>query len=479
MSLTVVAPRFGGVPLAGHVCEIDRPGLIPMPVRRTVLDEGGRAVLTGLRPGTYVLSISRNGLWLITSRLEEEEDEEGNVALKHMVSAGRHGTALLTRQVNVVAGADPVLDFSALEGARIAGRIESQTAGKAAWIVRLMEGPGFERPVAETHPDEEGRFAFERVAPGSYVVTATGVMGGRAEITAPCEVRSPDGTVEVVLRTGTGLVSGTVIDAGGQPVAEAMILMLPEGPARDALRREPRTLDDLVTMLVAHAESREDGAFEVPELRAGTYTLLCVRGNCLAREPIRLADGERRRADIRLAEPSLFPVTIRLAGPAPGDGTVRVRDEDGGFLVAAALEAERLDGDEGNVFRYHLSPGRYRIDAFADDLAPRLDQALEVSGPSEIALTLEPGVKLTLVIEDSHGPVSGRVVELLDRGLRVGGDMMRDPFLFAPPRTDAEGRAVFPHVLPGNYAVRVDGQDAVVVDVGRAPAERSVRIGPQ
>jgi len=482
-ALTVVAPRLGGVPLAGHVCELDRPGLIPMPVRRGVLDDLGRAAFAGLRTGTYVLSISKDGLWKITCSSGEEEDEEGNPRITHKVNVGRSGTVLLTRQVDVRAGADQVLDLSSTEGARVTGRIETQSDAKEAWIVRLMEGPGFERTAGETHPDAEGRFTFERVAPGSYLVVATGVLGGGPEITAPCEVRAAEGVVEVVLQAGTGALFGTVLGPTGIPLPKATVFVLPDdGRLRDVARREPRTLDDLITLLVAHAESGEDGEFEMPELSPQAYSVFCASGSRLGHATLRLAAGERQRVDFRLDDNNLFPATIRLAGPEgrPVKGTVRLRGEEGGFLVAVAVEAERPGQEATDPFLYHLARGRYRVDAFGEDLAPRFDRLIEVEGPEDTAIVLEAGAALTLLIESGNGALSGHEVDLVDEsGFRVRGDAFRDPVLATPPRTDASGRVVFPHIVPGKYTVRVDGREQGTVEMGSGPAERKVGLGPQ
>ncbi len=470
-SLTVVAPRLDGQLAAGYVCEVDRASLFPMPFVSARFDEEGRASFAPLRPGAYVVSVSKDGAWQITMTTEEKTDAEGRPAISRQSSINHESDAVLLKKAIVLKeGAHEVLDLSGIGGARIAGRLFLE-GDPRPWRIRLLAG---DDEVASTSPDGEGRFQFLKVAPGTYRVAAH--RHGMGEVAADCEVAAGDEAVSVRLQVPQGEVSGLVTGPDGRPLAGVTIHAV-ETARLDRLRRELRHIDDLAGF-GSTVESGEDGTFRFGGIPAGGYTLFCAKDGFLARQELDLEQGQRRRVDIHLDATHLHRVTLRLTDERgdPVRGHLLVRGAKGGFLTAVALS---LDEAAADSFTLHLEDGRYLFDLFAEGRAPLRGRAVDVRGPTALAIRLERGVAATLVFARAEGPVAGAALEVRDhRGLRLPRDVLPFQVLLDPRpwRTDARGRVVLPHVLPGRYTVHRDDKEIGDFRVGRTPIQARIHL---
>ncbi len=148
----------------------------------------------------------------------------------------------------------------------------------------------------------------------------------------------------------------------------------------------------------------------------------------------------------------------------------------GGFLTAIALSLDEAAADN---FTLHLEDGRYLFDLFAEGRAPLRGRAVDVRGPTALAIRLERGVGVTLVVASARGPVAGAALEVRDhRGLRLPRDVLPFQVLLdpCPWRTNARGRVVLPHVLPGRYTVHRDGKEIGDFRVGRTAIQARIRL---
>ncbi|MCA9706565.1 MAG: carboxypeptidase regulatory-like domain-containing protein [Myxococcales bacterium] len=189
-------------------------------------DDQGRFQLTGLRDADYELTAEADG--------------------------GRQRVSVVARP-----GADAVLrlaDLGALEGqVTLDGRpLESFTV--------RVEGPSSH---AVDVRDASGRYALGRLDPGRYRVTVSTAEGsGRAEVTVD---EGQTARQDVVLEH-LAKVTGRIVDAQGQPVAGA-VLMLGEGAdGRVSIESDGEQ---------EHDTTDEDGRFEV-RCASGSRALLAL-----------------------------------------------------------------------------------------------------------------------------------------------------------------------------------------------------------
>jgi len=170
---------------------------------------------------------------------------------------------------------------------RLAGQVTAEGTNAPIASARVILMPaarpaGPFGPPAQTITDQEGRFAFERVAPGEYRVDVQ--KAGYAPLSDPFAnnrqtTRVAAGrTTAVELRLQKGAaISGRVIDAMGEPVAEVRVMAmrrLPEraAPAAPGAPGAPRW----IPAGGAGQQTNDLGEFRVPGLPAGEYLLAAM-----------------------------------------------------------------------------------------------------------------------------------------------------------------------------------------------------------
>lgn len=197
--------------------------------------------------------------------------------------------------------------------------------------------------------DEQGRFSFERVPPGRYVLEFSSrdhLPFERPITLAPSRFDPPRLDVGRVELSGAFVIRGRVTDALGDPVPRARISL-------PSLADSPTSTTD------------RGGVFELRGVSPGTYELVAehVRaGLARARRPVR---GEAREivSDIEVRLPNRLLVDDRTIDPALVRGvamTLRVRGSavvvdwlaPGGTAEAAGLQVDdrliSVDGEEAS-----------------------------------------------------------------------------------------------------------------------------------
>ncbi|MHC4547377.1 MAG: sigma-70 family RNA polymerase sigma factor [Planctomycetota bacterium] len=177
------------------------------------------------------------------------------------------------------------------------------------------------------------------------------------------------------------------------------------------------------------------------------------------------AEGEpsaRAVATVRAsAEKAAERDAARRPPPGPGlvTGTVRLADGRLPLRVKVTLrnrygrEERTFETGADGSFRFDgVAAGRYYVQASHPDFASRTRSAQvtesEGAGPLDIVLT-SGGSVLVRAIGPGHGPVPDQVVRVRrDRSGSVGFSGRIVP---QGPRTDAEGKILFEHLLPGRY----------------------------
>lgn len=147
-----------------------------------------------------------------------------------------------------------------------------------------------ERNHQETRTDEDGEFAFERVAAGAWNIRAE--MERMEPAQDEIEVAANENTeVDLVLGgggggdDGVGSVSGMVINERREAVGGVAITLMNE-------RRE----------VVGETETDDAGEFSFEEVDAGSYTVLAQLGDLAALEQIRVAADQNTEVILVLGD---------------------------------------------------------------------------------------------------------------------------------------------------------------------------------
>jgi hypothetical protein len=303
-------------------------------------------------------------------------------------------------------------------GASIVGRVEERSGEPVAFceiwrvaadvpLATLLQS--YQKPVDTAATDRDGRFRFEDVPAGTWLVGPPQVSRWDAEartadalcaVAQPVRVEPSSTQIDVVIRVDRGLyVSGTVLDAGDAAVQQCMVQL---------------TMED--TGLFESGEPDASGHFKIGPLPAGECSLQVGgwNGKYAQTEPIRVRSGA-----------SDVVVRVHVGGSIRGrviDASGQLRDaelvfsragEDDGWMMTSAFD--------GKVEISGLLPGTYALSATSGGsfgmrggLVVRMGEALE-----NIDVLLEPGARLKLRYNGARAFAS---FEILAAGLLVGGD---------------------------------------------------------
>ena len=163
---------------------------------------------------------------------------------------------------------------------RIAGRVMVEGTNTAVAGARIILLPTARRmgpigPPLQAVTDQNGRFVFERVAPGAYRIDAqkTGLVPlnllGQNRTTDVVAGRSVE--LDLQLQKG-GVIAGRLLDPSGEPLPDARIM---------ALRRVtlPGALPRLIGAAGPGTQTNDLGEFRVSGLAPGEYYVAAmVRG---------------------------------------------------------------------------------------------------------------------------------------------------------------------------------------------------------
>jgi protocatechuate 3,4-dioxygenase beta subunit len=305
--------------------------------------------------------------------------------------------------------------------------------------------------------DAEGLFVLKGLdeEEAAVLVQAAGFRPGLVRIPVSADGADPAGEpAEIKLDRGAAL-EGRVLDADGNPVAEASVSVL----------RHPS--EPFVGLLPA-ATDRE-GRYRLKGVGPGSYDVT-VEAPGMAptlRDSVEIGESGDHTLDFR------FPAGSEVSG--------QVVDEGGRPVPRARLT---LVPDEGDVFetatRYDgafairsVPDGDFRLRVEAPGFAQRQDE-LRVSGEPVpgLVLTMRPGI-----------PITGRLIGIDLRKLRRANVQARSPELPRPIRLqgtlDQYGVYRIPDASPGTWIVRVDYEGRFVeeeVTVGAEPVVLDLEV---
>jgi uncharacterized GH25 family protein len=310
---------------------------------------------------------------------------------------------------------------------RIVGRVLSNQEPAPGTEVRAKGEDGTEQV---TEADAEGRFAFERMKPIGYVLTAT--REGRHAVVETGFDMPGTSSEEVVLRLGDARhVEGTVRDDTGSPVVGAHVTLKGVGSYQRAL-------------------TDAQGHYRLGLVEVGAYSFEVVAP--------RYRD---LREELRELERSSEPVDFTLTRAISISG--RIVDEQGRpiegalFLLTQSEEGSGRDteddirtGEDGQFVLDVPRAGTWKVSIRHKRFLPL---ELSVQAPAEdVRWVLQDGAVVEGSVTDENGvPLEGvRVV------LGKSGDPWR---LLQVDETDSQGRFSLGGLRAGSYVVEASLSD--------------------
>jgi hypothetical protein len=354
---------------------------------QTTSDVAGHFKLTGVTPGSYLTSVSKDGF-----------------------TAPSFDVSPLNSVLRVASG-DPVkLEFKLTPLHTVAGSVLGPDRRPAAGV-EVSVYPNINADEAVT--DEEGRFKLENIRSGSYTLMAKPAARAKPEtatdgtrtamvttyypsvadrsLSQPIVLGSQGdlgGDYEIRMQTATVYrVRGMVLDEDGKPSPGAELTLLPmtQGTSRPmglsirtgglstfalGLRPGPSGAPEATVI------AGEDGRFEFPAVRSGDWRI-SVESDLMRAAETRGGVTERGKAAASVGRSDVDDLQIHIAMPFNLTGTIEWSGEDPGSprdsnfqVLFSAVTLMSPDDDEfvrfGAAFTKRLLfdnilPGRYSV----------------------------------------------------------------------------------------------------------------------
>ncbi len=372
-----------------------------------------------------------------------------------------------------------------LAGATLGGKVLDPTgqpvAGARVALRSADRTRGFMPGGRNADTDAAGRFRFDGVEPGAYLLEAEahGYAPARGETGARVEAKTGAVLPEATLRLQEGRVlRGMVVDQDRRPIAGAEVYL--RSPIRGGAfaftlpGAAPGRAPDAVTDGAGRfsLQGVEQGAGARVNARAPGYGLAWATVDAQAAEVL-----VTLKPALRLAGKVLDPQGRPVAGTEVS--LARAEDGDSGFNFLSLFDDHTATtADDGSFSMEGLDPGLWNVHAAAGSASAQGVQADLTQDLADFIVRLEPASVLALrVTRDTDGaPVADALVTLTpaqadadfggppgqarrDVRIRVGGpggarvDFGGDA---QRRRTDAAGGVSFADLAEGNYELRIE-----------------------
>lgn len=329
----------------------------------------------------------------------------------------------------------------ASDGAGIAGAMVAVAPSELMAMFISNDAPTL---VATT--DASGAWKLPRVPPGAYVVAATAagfLPGSRPKLTVGAGEAKTG--LDVALTAGGTVISGTISDVGGGPIADARVTATKGGNMPELWGRA-----DLVTM------TGPDGTYALT-LADGTYSVRASHDDYTSDSETVELEGQPVTVDFTLIPGAVIRGQV-VAGdtgqPVPG---ALVRGESSGR--GGDDDSSTLSDDSGNFVLRGLVAGTIEINALGRGYATRVPTIVAVGIGEEL-----DGVK---VVVDHAFSISGTVVRKGHKdqplsGVTLGAfSIAAKAFGLALEPSDEDGSFEIVGLKPASYIVGAIGEGSV------------------
>jgi len=270
------------------------------------------------------------------------------------VKLSRYGTLLATREFPAPEPGVLRCDFVLQDLASLRGRVvDARGRGMPAWYVSAIDASGVHRATSRTKTS--GHFTLRYLQGTTFRLVAYPADGDRDRPPVERTGVSPSGgEIELEVPESAvprGVVSGRIIDSGGNAVADAEVALKRAGDSSK----------------LHFTRSRPDGTFRVAGVSAGKFevvvTALWWRERVIGQ--FQLAHAARQRLGaITVPPPAVLRIEVAHENGSPwtaGFPWFRVLDAEGKRVEARPDPiADRL--------QYRLEPGHYRVEPAGVDL---------------------------------------------------------------------------------------------------------------
>ncbi|MEP6768468.1 MAG: carboxypeptidase regulatory-like domain-containing protein [Acidobacteriota bacterium] len=364
-----------------------------------------------------------------------QTDDTGGFTLRDVPAGVIHFNA----NTNVLAGRSASKSAEIPEGAgdvpvqivfegssRLAGRVTRGDRPLSGVFVSAAPDASAAGGRANAQTDDDGRYALEGLADGSYQLS----VGGQGTSYRKAVTVSGDTAADVAIPAAT--ISGMVTEEGsGTPIEGAAI--------------QAETGKETAAFAMKTAVSDSSGHYEIDGVDPGAYQISARKAGYQQKTSTATVGAESSSANFSLAKGSGISIRISdgvLGFPLRGV-TVLAFGGSGGVAFQASVNLD--SSGRGEISS--LGPGRYSIYFFSDGYAPRVLPAVDAPSP-EVAIAMTPGGRVEV---HTGVPGTGRLTD--------GSGAV---YLLSPLRLDGRVTAVPPastweHLAPGQYTLQMTG----------------------
>lgn len=247
--------------------------------------------------------------------------------------------------------------------------------------------------------DEEGFYTITNLDPNTYQVIADKPGQPTTSVGAVIEPNDT-ATTDVQTPATFGSITGTITNAGGDPLTNRTILI---------------NLFDQNDAFITSVQAQTDGTYTIPDIAGGNYILTALtKGFSPGQFAVTVEAGEVTTLDVPVSPQSggLTVVVVDEVTGTPVTGVVTsIKNETGIPLTSAVTD------QEGKAVVDNLDPGTVVVSASAPNYTNSSQGAIIEPGTTkEAILTLSPETgDLAGVITDPNGdPVAGATIQILD-----------------------------------------------------------------
>ncbi|HEU5056328.1 MAG TPA: carboxypeptidase regulatory-like domain-containing protein, partial [Kofleriaceae bacterium] len=345
--------------------------------------------------------------------------------------------------------------------------------------VRIIDLPAGEQVIVAIPDrftsDRKGEFVFHAPDDALLEARAAGHGPGRARLDGKAQtshrlvIRLPPagGPAD---QLGAARISGSVVDAGGDPLPGVVVRAEPAG----------RKGEESLLVAAARAITGDDGRFTLSGLDAGLYALEAVDGvRAPAHADVDAVAGQTATVRLEMAAGAVLRGAVEDARGEPVPAfTVVVFRSDG--LARVPVAVRTVVDREGSFALEGLGPGGYRVQATAHGHAPSRPADGRAEVPPDrappVTISLPDGGTLTGVVKSAQ---DGRPLENARVSVEGGVGEGPTPVPFAASAiTDARGEFALRGLSPGRRSVFVGAYNHHATILGGLEIAEGAVLGP-